>query len=151
MRLPHHPDGAPASAGIPRNQGRSGLTFLPRHPAFWLLLFVTWFGVTWWLSSVTHQFPSELSFRASDKVLHFGWFFGGSGLFSAALFRFRPELPATRRILIALAVIALCGIIDELHQATVPGRDATIGDFLADTLGGLVGALVFHRFHRILA
>ncbi|MEP4079791.1 VanZ family protein [Haloferula sp.] len=124
---------------------------LPRHPALWLALFGIWFGVTWWLSSAPRDFPSGLDFRASDKVLHFGWYFGGCGLFSAALFRLRPELPTARRILIAVAVVALCGIIDEFHQATVPGRDATIGDFLADTLGALAGAIVFQKIHKILA
>ncbi|MEM1085229.1 MAG: VanZ family protein [Verrucomicrobiota bacterium] len=122
-----------------------------RHPALWLFLFLVWFGVTWWLSSAPRQFPSGLQFQASDKVLHFGWYFGGCGLFSAALFRHRPELPAARRILIAVAVIAVCGIIDEIHQSTVPGRDATLGDFLADTSGALVGALVFHKLRRFLS
>jgi VanZ family protein len=124
---------------------------LPRHPALWFGLSAVWFGITWWLSSAPRDFPEPLEFWSSDKILHFGWYFGGSGLFSAGLFLLRPELPAARRILIALAVIALCGIIDEFHQATVPGRDATFADFLADTLGALAGALVFNRIKAALA
>jgi VanZ family protein len=123
----------------------------PRHPAFWYTAFAIWFGVLWWLSSEIRTFPTPVQFYSSDKVLHFGYFFGGAGLLSAAIFRTRPEMAATRRILIAILVVALVGVIDELHQSTVPGRDATITDFIADTLGAIAGSLVFQRFRKVLA
>ena len=34
------------------------------------------------------------------------------------------------------------GITDELHQSFVPGRQASIGDFIADSLGVLLGIVV---------
>ena len=121
---------------------------LPHHPALWSSAFVLWFCVTWWLSSEPREFPEGLQFRSSDKILHFGWYFGAAGLFSAFLPAWNPGFPPARRHLVAVLVLALCGIIDEIHQSTVPGRDATIGDFLADTLGALAGTLTFTWFRR---
>ena len=40
----------------------------------------------------------------------------------------------------SVAIAALYGISDELHQAFVPGRTAAIDDLLADTIGALAGA-----------
>lgn len=124
---------------------------LIRNPSLWYAAFAVWFGVLWWLSSEIRTFPPPARFFASDKVLHFGYFFGGAGLLSAAIFRSRPDLPAARRILTTVAVVAAVGVIDELHQATVPGRDATIGDLIADTLGAIAGGFTFQRFRKVLS
>lgn len=124
---------------------------LLRHPALWLAAFLAWFGTLWWLSSAPREFPAALDFRASDKLLHFGYFFGGSGLFSAWWFRRHPDQPAWRRILFAWILLTLVGVSDEWHQSTVPGRDATLSDLLADSLGALAGALVFHACRRTLS
>jgi len=121
-----------------------------RHPALWFAAFGAWFATLWWLSSQVREFPPALDFRLSDKVLHFGWFFGGAGLFAAALFRLDPTRPFLRRALLGVIVLTLVGISDELHQATVPGRDATFADLLADFLGACTGILVFERLKRVL-
>ena len=44
-------------------------------------------------------------------------------------------------MLVTVIVFALGGL-DEYHQSLVPGRNATFGDTLADTVGGLFGAIV---------
>jgi VanZ family protein len=125
---------------------------LPRHPATWFTAFAIWFATLWWLSSGVPDFPEGLNFRASDKLLHFGYFFGGAGLLSAALFRRNPELHASTRILIVIIVVTLVGASDEIHQSYVPGRSGNdAGDLIADFLGAIVGALVFQRFRRILS
>jgi VanZ family protein len=41
--------------------------------------------------------------------------------------------------LVAIAVF-LYGVSDELHQALVPSRDATLGDVLVDLAGAVLGA-----------
>ncbi len=43
-------------------------------------------------------------------------------------------------IAVAWVVASGYGILDELHQSTTPGRDASVGDALADASGALVGA-----------
>ncbi len=83
-----------------------------------------------------------------DKVVHFGYFFGGGGLLSAALFL--AKRPSWRQLtLIVTVVISLIGIWDEFHQSFFENRTGNdFGDWLADTLGALCGALVFRVMHR---
>jgi VanZ family protein len=42
---------------------------------------------------------------------------------------------------VAMLLTVLYGATDEFHQAFVPGRYATIGDVLADSIGALLGCL----------
>jgi len=42
---------------------------------------------------------------------------------------------------LALALVALYAVTDELHQAFVPSREASVRDVLLDTLGGALGLL----------
>jgi len=125
---------------------------LPRHPAFWFAAYAVWFAVLWHLSSgpVTVPFGDEISF--ADKICHFGYYFGGAGLFSAFLFRLRPG-NVDWGTMLSLCLIAgmIVGRTDELHQMWVPNRSGNdIDDFLADMSGTLCGALVFRRLHRML-
>ena len=126
---------------------------LIHSPWFWLTAFAVWFCTLWWLSSQPNPFPSELPFRVNDKLQHFGYFFGGAGLFSAFLFRLNPAEPRWSRILkLTVLVAALVGALDEHHQSYTIGRSAhNFPDFTADVLGAVCGALVFRRVHRVLA
>lgn len=125
---------------------------LPRHPAPWYTVFAIWFATLWWLSSGVPDVPEGLKFQASDKVLHFGYFFGGGGLFSAALFLHKPDLHTSTRMLIVIILVTMVGVIDEIHQSYIPGRSGNdVGDLIADFIGAIVGALVFQRFRRFLA
>jgi VanZ family protein len=126
---------------------------LTRSPWLWLIAFVAWAATLWWLSARPNPFPEEMRFRPNDKLQHFGYFFGGAGLFSAFLYRLRPAAPDWKRILlITVAVAALIGAIDEHHQSYTPGRSAhDPADFAADVLGAMCGALVFRRMHRLVA
>lgn len=124
-----------------------------RCPGFWLAGFVVWAAVLWWMSSAARDFPEGLDFRASDKILHFGYFFGGGGLFSAWWFRRRASLPPPfKHVLVTTLAVGLIGVLDEWHQSWVPGRFGNDpGDVAADVLGALCGAAVFRRCHRLLA
>ncbi|MCW1884727.1 VanZ family protein [Luteolibacter flavescens] len=125
---------------------------LTRSPWLWLAAFAVWFGTLWWLSSRVNHLPQALDFRASDKVLHFGYFFGGAGLFSAFLYRLKPKAPDWGTIFaITFAVCFLTGATDEWHQTQVPGRSGNdAADLTADILGAMCGALVFRKLHRVL-
>jgi VanZ family protein len=126
---------------------------LARNPFLWLAAFAFWFGTLWWLSSRVNEFPPGLDFRASDKVLHFGYFFGGALIFSAFLYRLDPALPRWPRIFgLTVLAVGLTGALDEFHQSFVPGRSGNDpGDFAADLLGAVCGAWVFRKAHRLIA
>ena len=82
-----------------------------------------------------------------DKVYHFGYFFGGAGLLSAALFlQKRWSLHwSTIHLIVVLALFAV-GSLDEWHQSWYPfrsGNDAA--DLTADIIGALAGTLIFRK------
>ena len=49
----------------------------------------------------------------------------------------------TKLLGIVLAATLIYGASDEIHQYFVPGRNASWTDWLADTLGGLIGGYVY--------
>jgi VanZ family protein len=55
------------------------------------------------------------------------------------------DRPAAWAVLITAAV----GLLDELHQTTIPGRTAEVADFLADAAGALLGVAACMVFRGI--
>jgi len=93
--------------------------------------------------------------RPSDREAAVRWAGGisgrtpGSRVITSVLRVFTPL------VLLATVITSLYGATDELHQSFVPERMADIRDWVADTLGGLLGALfmaaVIPRMGRELA
>jgi VanZ family protein len=63
------------------------------------------------------------------------------------------KVPRSRAALLALAIAAVYGGTDELHQAFVPGRSSSAADVGFDALGAVAGVLaawvVARTAHRI--
>ncbi len=55
-----------------------------------------------------------------------------------------PSIGLGRQILWALAIVFLYGVSDEIHQAFVSHRDASMFDLLADVIGGGTGIYLTH-------
>ncbi|MCP4731165.1 MAG: hypothetical protein GY872_13935 [Roseibacillus sp.] len=132
----------------------------PRLPAccsgrtFWASMFLLWGIVLWLLSDGPIPIRDGPDLPGFDKILHFGYFFGGAGLLSAALYLHRCNrtgLSWRRLVITVVIVLAMVGVLDEWHQSWIPERSGNdFGDWLADVAGALAGALVFKRFHRLL-
>jgi VanZ family protein len=73
-----------------------------------------------------------------DKALHFSGY-AVLGFLLARAFRSEGLSWATAAVG-AIVVTSLYGVSDELHQMFTPLREADVRDWMADTLGGLVGA-----------
>jgi VanZ family protein len=109
-------------------------------------------GTLWCLSSQSNAKPPGPEFEFKDKVLHFGYFFGG-GLIAAGFFlRLKPFWPWERAVLAAVIVCGVTGGIDEWHQFYVPERSGNdAADLSADLLGALAGACMMTSIQRRLA
>ena len=81
-----------------------------------------------------------------DKLAHFSEYIP-VGLLLALWFKslFR-QMHFTAIIMMVFIMLVLLGIFDEFHQSFVPRRDPSVWDILADTLGGLAGALIALTF-----
>ena len=126
---------------------------LKQSPRFWGACFILWFIL---LNLLSHgdkfhpPTPFVFDIPHFDKVVHFGYFFGGGGLLSATLY-FRKKLPWKKLVLTVTIILSFVGIMDEFHQSFFANRTGNDpGDWLADTLGAFCGALVFKKLHRIL-
>jgi VanZ family protein len=121
-----------------------------RHALLWLVCFCAWFGILWRLSSGPVEINPGWEIPHLDKACHFGYFFGGSGLLSAFLYRLsRRSVDWAKLLACVMFIMTLAGALDEWHQSWVPersGNDAL--DLCADVLGSLAGFAVFRKMHR---
>ena len=85
--------------------------------------------------------PESISFLP-DKLAHAVLYAGLGFLTARCLARTRGMKTLSFCIFATLFALAY-GITDEIHQRFVPGRSPELGDIGADTVGGLVGALIY--------
>ena len=90
--------------------------------------------------------PSALASTApsgADKLVHVTMY-GVLAWLTARAF----DLPVMRAAIVAFAVVATFGALDEWHQRFVPGRTTDAADLVADIVGAGVGAIAFQAAHR---
>ena len=102
------------------------------------------------ISSIGNKDLPDLQFRESDKLAHF-FVFGLLGilLYRGFLVSKRPVI-RLRAVSLSLLVGILYGLFDEVHQYFVPGRFASITDWIADITGIIVMIYIFRLFHNKL-
>ena len=111
--------------------------------AAWPLALV-WMAVLFVLSSNPGvSAPASLAF--GDKAAHFAAY-GALG-FLLAQARLPGRTDGLSRVMLITVLVTVFGILTEWHQSTVPHRDASIGDVVADALGGFfaAGAVCVYR------
>jgi VanZ family protein len=109
----------------------------------WLLSLISvWIGITYLsLKSATHSAPIHLN----DKIGHFI----GYAVFSLnALFYWRGQ-SSKFKIILGLTLVGY-GLLMELLQGFVPGREVSGYDLLANSIGVGIGFLLFNRLKRYL-
>jgi VanZ family protein len=108
-----------------------------------------WAVLIFIFSSIPQLTPPPVGFQISDKIYHFLEF----GIFGWLLVRSLTKLYPSHQWRAGVALAALLGILwgglDEVHQAFVPGRDASVLDGLADAAGvAAVSAALWWRMRR---
>jgi VanZ family protein len=120
--------------------------------AIYLVLVICYLAAVFAVSHIPGR-HLRLPFDLWDKAIHFAEYVPVGFLLLGWLSR-RRWVPGSRLAVVGLAtaVVAAFGALDELHQYFVPERSATLGDALADLLGGLagaaLGALIFRPGNR---
>jgi len=98
---------------------------------------VIYFCLIWYLSS--RQITFDLS--GNDKLIHLVEYTGMGFLLA---FGFEINFENLKQNLKGFLLIApLTGAIDEIHQAYVPGRNASTADFIVDVIGCAIGLVFF--------
>jgi len=111
---------------------------------------LAYMALIWWLSSIPIELPLP-SIPWRDKVAHVIEY-GILGILVARAVRGTwPTLGSARALLLAVAITAGWGYLDEVHQAFVPGRDANAFDLLADVIGALLGTALYGAGRWLLA
>ena len=105
-------------------------------------------GVIWFLSSLTSSGVGELAGFVIPELVQNGAHAVVYGALAAAwAVALWPEIGAPRRIVMYCGAY---GIVDELHQAFVPGRTSSVLDVVVDLLGAatvmyIITSYVHHR------
>jgi len=77
--------------------------------------------------------PGDVPYR--DKFVHVLEYGGLGWLVYRAVIVSWPDAGATRRAVLSILALSAVGAIDEKFQAGVPGRDSSVFDWAADTVG----------------
>ncbi len=113
---------------------------LKAHPFLWYQgPVILWALALFLQSSIPGDDIPELGLLKHDKIIHFliyviFAFVVHRAVRNQSLFPFL----ARHHYVATLLIVSLYGAGDEWHQAFVPGRDASVFDWLADTGGGMV-------------
>ncbi len=105
---------------------------------------IGWWGppaliaLTLFFLSAQERLPAAPS---NDKLAHLIAY----AVLAASLARavwFDTVWSSLKLVLFSVVLASLYGVSDEWHQSFVPGRDASLGDMVADALGAVIGALL---------
>ncbi len=113
-----------------------------------LVAALVWMGLIFYLSH-RPALPLPGLFPHQDKLFHAGAYAVLAYLWAGALTgpigrgANGRQHRQSRRLLLAVLISAGYGLTDEYHQSFIPGRDASLGDWLADTVGAIIGVRLY--------
>ena len=83
-----------------------------------------------------------------DKIIHALEFFIFAVLFIRVYPSVKNRMSYHEHIYAAVILTMIYGLSDELHQAFVPGREISVWDWTADSLGGISAGILSYVFHE---
>jgi len=102
-----------------------------------------WMAVIFMLSSVPGEAMPKISLPNFNSFAHFLEYCILGVLFIRAAMNSNIKLSLPKLAVLSIFLIALFAISDEWHQYFVPGRMTDLVDFLFDSLGSMVGVLLY--------
>ncbi len=98
---------------------------------------LAYLGLIFFLSAQPHLRP-PVQFSNSDKTYHLGEYLVLGALMARALRASQAQWSGLRVAAVTVALCSLWAASDEYHQSFVPGRDCSVWDWCADTMGALL-------------
>lgn len=111
---------------------------------------MTWLGAILTATSLPSSLLPNARIRHADKGVHF-FMYGVLGLLFARAMHNPPRTTRFRVIVAAFLMIVAIGALDEWHQQYIQGRSDDVADWMADSIGGLMGALIWIAADRVKA
>ncbi len=121
---------------------------------FLAMKWIRW-GITFLYAAVIYYLSSRTwggtsLFPFADKVIHV-CIYAGLGWLCAWSLVGSSRLRLREILFFAMAITALYGISDEVHQWFVPGRECDVWDGISDVIGGALGAGMYLLAYRRIA
>jgi VanZ family protein len=114
---------------------------------YWLPV-IAYASLIFYLSSLPHpeeDLPKFLFEKIGDKFLHVIEYAVLGLLCYPAFRRAAGARIAQQAVLVTILAVSFYAMTDEVHQAFVPFRESSWLDWMADTAGGVIGALCASR------
>jgi len=118
-----------------------------RRFAKYQLPWIAYAGLIIVVSSISKLPDPKIEFEYLDKLAHFGEYF----LFFLLTYRALANIRSRRFFSVYIVSILLSIIfaaLDEYHQSFVKGRQSDIYDLGADTIGIVLGALLYYLLDK---
>lgn len=106
-------------------------------------------GIIFFVSSLS-SVKNPLEIEHFDKIIHVLEYMPFGFLLTRAFFNTNRRLSQKTLLVYVILTSFLYGLSDEYHQFFVEGRDATVIDALADTIGGMLGVYIYFYFLKRL-
>ncbi|GBE28406.1 vanZ like family protein [bacterium BMS3Bbin03] len=106
-------------------------------------------GVIFALSSMKNLHIPDIGISWSDKIAHFMEYSIFSFFMVRAFYYGSSPENRKRNLWIAILLSLLYAASDEFHQIYVPGRTASVSDWMADSVGITLGYFLFFYWKKI--
>ena len=111
-----------------------------------LVCTLAWAGLIYYLSDQpTVDMPSLFAYQ--DKLMHLAAF-AVLGFLSLGAMRVSAAGFRAGQVWLSIMLVSLFGVLIEYNQSFLPGRDASIGDLVADLAGASLGAGLLYWLSR---
>lgn len=125
----------------------NAVTLRTRIALFWFPA-IAYMALIWIMSSIeTPISVADVPFQ--DKGVHAAEYAGLSALLLHALLGTFTAIQPLTLAFGAMSGATIWGLIDEIHQAYVPGRVSDIRDLMADAIGAALGVTLYYAVTRI--
>ncbi len=119
---------------------------LSRKTRFWLIAPpIAWAALIFTLSSIPAEDLPPIDIINADKLAHM---FVYAVLGFLAMRAFRISTSIFRLPFVVMALCVIYGLTDEFHQQFIPGRVPSVYDFIADSLGSIIGTWAWILFEK---